>query len=63
MADIDPTLVEQILHIAERQWEPHIHHHRQADDLGRRLEIAKRADRAHVRTLRNRPRPLKPGFL
>jgi hypothetical protein len=34
VADIDATFMQQILHIPQRQWEPDIHHHRQADDLG-----------------------------
>ena len=27
VADIDPTLVEQVLHIPERQWEANVQHH------------------------------------
>ena len=33
VADIDPTLVQKILHIAKRKRDPDLHHHRQADDL------------------------------
>ena len=43
MADVDAALVEQILHVPKRQWEPDVYHYRQADDLRRSLEIAKRA--------------------
>ena len=53
--------MEQILHVPQRQRKPDIHHHRQADDLGRCLEIAERI--SHPKTLRNRPDRLKPIFL
>jgi hypothetical protein len=39
MADVDATLVQQIFHISKRKWKTHIHHHRQADDFRRRLEV------------------------
>ena len=39
VADIDATLVQQILNISKRKWKPNIHHHRQADDFGGRLEV------------------------
>jgi hypothetical protein len=42
VADLDAAFVQQILDIAQRQREPHIHHHRQADDLGRGFEVPKR---------------------
>ena len=34
VADIDPTLVQQVLDISERKREPDIHQHGQVDDLG-----------------------------
>jgi hypothetical protein len=34
VADFDPSFVQQIFDIPERQREPHVHRHRQADDLG-----------------------------
>jgi len=40
MGDFDPALMQQILHIPERQWEPDVRHHRKVDYLGTRLEIA-----------------------
>ena len=40
MADIDPTFMEQILDLSQRKRKTDIHHHRQADDLGRHLEIS-----------------------
>jgi len=33
MADVDPTLVEQILDLSKRQWKTDIHHHRQPNDI------------------------------
>ena len=39
MADINTAFVQQIFHISKRKWITHIDHNRQADDLGRRLEV------------------------
>jgi hypothetical protein len=41
MAHVDAALMQQILDVSEREGEADIHHHRQADDLGPRLEVAK----------------------
>ncbi len=41
MADADAALVQQILDVAQWRREPDLHHYRQADDLGGRLEITK----------------------
>lgn len=35
MAKVDPSFEQQILKVPQRQREPHVHHHDQADDLGR----------------------------
>jgi len=43
VADVDPVLGQQILNVPQAQRKPHVHHHNQPDDLGRRVEIAKRA--------------------
>ena len=43
MRDIDAPLVQQILDIPPRKRVPDIHHYREADDLRRRLEVAKYA--------------------
>ena len=40
MAYIDTALMQQVLDLAQRQWEPEIHHHGKPDDLGRSLEIS-----------------------
>jgi len=42
VADIDATLKQQILDLAQRQRITNLHHHRQADDLGWRIERAER---------------------
>ena len=60
MAHINPALMQQIFHIAERQRKPHEHHNRQADDLSARFEIAKWIRFGHIQRLRNRPAGLKP---
>ena len=51
VANIDAAFMQQIFHIAERQREPDVQHHRQADDLWARFEIAKRRRLGHERTL------------
>jgi len=43
MANVDAALEQQVLDIPERQWEPHIRHHQEADHLGRGCEVAERA--------------------
>ena len=43
MADFNATFIQQNLHIPQRKREPQIHHHRQADDFRRRLEVPKKA--------------------
>ena len=58
VADIDAAFVQQIFDLPQRKRIPDIHHHSQADDLGRRLEISEGI--AHPETLRNRPHRLKP---
>ena len=55
VADNDATFMQQILHIPERQREPDIHHHCQADDFGRRLEVAKWRRFCHPPKLRGCP--------
>ena len=52
MSDIDATLMEQVFDVPQREWKPDVHHHRKADDLRARLEVAKRAAFSHAQTLR-----------
>ena len=42
VADIDATFEQHVLNLAQRQRVADVHHHREADDLGRRVEIAER---------------------
>ena len=63
MCDIDPALVQQVLHIQERQWIPDIHHHCEADDLAAGLEVAENARVAHPVRLAALPVSGKANFL
>ena len=57
VADIDTPLEQQILDLAQRQRVPDIHHHREAGDLGRTIEITEGV--FHSSKLRNCPALLK----
>jgi hypothetical protein len=63
VADLDPSLVQQVFDVSERKREPNVEHRRQANDLRARLEIAKWGTFCHPTTLRNRPARLKSVFL
>jgi hypothetical protein len=39
VADINTALEQQVLDLAQRQRVPDIHHHREANDFGRTIEI------------------------
>ncbi len=43
MADVDAALGQQVLDVPQRQREPDIHHHHEADHLGRGVNVPKRA--------------------
>ncbi len=62
MCDIDAPLVQQILDVPQRERIPDIHHHREADDLGRGLEVAEDAGVAHPVRLAALPASGKPIF-
>ncbi|MFT5065250.1 MAG: hypothetical protein ACI9PY_003763 [Ascidiaceihabitans sp.] len=55
IADVDVAFVQKILDIPERKRKPNIHHVSQTDDLGARLEVAKRAAFCHPLKLSARP--------
>lgn len=59
MRYVDFPFVKQVYHFAKSQRELHLQHHRQADDVGKSLEIAKRIDLADAETLRIRSTGLK----
>ena len=42
MADINAALVKQVLYVPKRERKSDMHQHAKLDDLGRRLEVAKR---------------------
>jgi hypothetical protein len=55
VADLDATLVQNILDIPKRKRKTNIHHDGQTDDLGARLKVAKEAAFCHPTKLQNRP--------
>jgi hypothetical protein len=57
MADIDAALKQQIFDLPQRERITDVHHHREADHLGRTVEITEGI--AHRRRLRNAPPRLK----
>jgi hypothetical protein len=57
MRDVDATLMQQILDITEPKRVAHIHHHREADNLGRGFEISKRARAYRMPTYPKAPFP------
>ena len=59
MTDIDAAFVQQILDISKGQRETDVHHHRQADNLTARFEVAKWVRFGHPVRLRNHPARLK----
>ena len=59
VADVDPTLMQQILRISKRYRMTNIHHNRQADDFGRRLKVAKGGAFCHDERLVQCPACLK----
>ena len=61
MRDVDTALVEQIFYVPQLEWEADVHHHRQADDLGRSLEVPEWV--THQKTLRNQAHSLKRSFI
>ena len=58
VADIDAAFEQQILDLAQRKRITNIHHHRQANDIGCRVEIAEGA--FHPSRLKNGLVCLKP---
>jgi hypothetical protein len=60
VTDVEAPLEEQIFDLPQRQRIADIHHHREADDLGRTVEISEGI--AHRRRLRILARRLKPIY-
>ena len=60
MADLDAALEQEIFDLSQRQRVSDIQHHREANDLGRTVEITEGI--SHHLRLRNSPSPLKPIY-
>jgi hypothetical protein len=60
VTDLDASLVQQVLNVAKRKWEPDVQYPCKADDLWARLEISKWAVFCHQVTLGRRTSRLKP---
>ena len=60
VADVDAPFEQEIFNLALRQRITDVHHHREADDLWRTVEIAEGI--SHRLRLRNSPFPLKPIY-
>jgi len=64
VAKVDTALEEQVLDVAQRQWETHVHQNHQPDHGRRRVEIAERpswmARTWHVAILRSKERVRQP---
>ena len=56
--DIDASFVEQVLDLSQGEWKSNIQHHREADDLGRAIEITEEI--VHRRRLGDLTSRLKP---
>jgi hypothetical protein len=61
VADIDTALEQQIFYLSQGQRITDVHHHREANDLGRRVEIAKRIAQSPEAT--ERPSPAQVELL
>ena len=60
MADVDTALEQQIFDLSHRQRVADIYHHREADDLGRTVDVAERI--VHRRELRDLTFQLNPIY-
>lgn len=47
MRDVDAALMQQVLNVPQRKRVQDLHHHREADDLWAKSEVAKNAGVAH----------------
>jgi hypothetical protein len=63
MHNVDPAFVQQVFNVPQRERIPDIHHNRQADDLGARLEVAEKArvaDAPKAIVIRSDNKPIFP---
>ena len=63
MADLDPALMQQVFDVPQQKREADIKHHREADDLWDRLEVAERGAFGHTGRLARRPIPRQEKFI
>lgn len=63
VVDLDPSLVEQVLDIAQGQREADVKHHRQTDDLKASLEVAEWGAFGHPARRAVHPVTWQPKFL
>jgi hypothetical protein len=55
VADVDATLMQQVLDVSERKWKANVHHDRQANDLRAAVKVLEGVRFAHAETLRDHP--------
>ena len=60
VADVDARFEQNVFNLAQRQRIADVQHHREANDLGRTVEITQGI--SHRLRLRNSPSPLKPIY-
>jgi hypothetical protein len=63
IANLDPPFVQQILLVAKREWELHVHHHRQTDDIWGCFKVAERAVFFFIRNRYGTSLPASSQFL
>jgi hypothetical protein len=60
VADIETSLMQQVLDIAERKWKPDVHHDRQVDNFGAAVKIFEGACFRHNQRQRNGSARINP---
>jgi len=55
VADLDPTLVQQVFDVSERKWKANVHHDRQANDFKAAVKVLEGVRFVHATKLRNYP--------
>ena len=63
MTYVNAPFMKKVLYITERKRKSNVHHNRQADDFGRRLEVLEWVAFCHSVKLDHRPARLNKVFL
>ena len=63
VAHFDAPLMQQVFDVPKGEWEADAEHHRRADDLAARLEVAKAGASGYLGRLAGRPAPPQAGLL